>query len=398
MVAPLSSAAVAAPAAGPAGAAAPRALFVYNDLPFFLSYRVAVARALQARGYDIRVATPPGDGAERLTALGFAHHPFPLSRRGARPRRELASVLALRRLYGEVRPALIEQATIKPVIYGSLALRTLGGPPVVNYMTGLGYVFVATGAKGRAARRAVTAAYRVALRLPRMRVIFENPDNRDAFVGGGLVDAGDAVCIRGGGVDMTRFVVAPEPPGAPVVTLPTRMLWHKGVGDFVQAARELRAGGVRARFVLAGDTDAGNPSAVPRAQLEAWHAEGAVEWWGHRADMPAVYAQSSVICLPSAYGEGVPRVLIEGAASGRALVATDTPGCREIVRDGTNGLLVAPRSSASLSAALAALVSDAGRRRAMGAAGRQIAVDEFSIERVIAETLRVYEGVLRAGR
>jgi len=240
-------------------------------------------------------------------------------------------------------------------------------------------------------------AYRVALHHPCTRVIFQNPDDRAFFTQHHLIDPAHTVIIKGAGVDMTRFVPTPEPTaGPPLVLLPSRMLWDKGVAEFVTAAERLRAEGVQARFVLLGDTDPDNRAAVPRARLEAWDRAGAVEWWGYHAgsEMPALLAQSALICLPS-YREGVPKALIEAAAAGRAIITTDTPGCRELVPRGENGLLVPVRDADALTGALRALLNDPARRRAMGTQGRVLAEAEFSLHQVIDETLAVYAALQR---
>jgi glycosyltransferase involved in cell wall biosynthesis len=202
--------------------------------------------------------------------------------------------------------------------------------------------------------------------------------------------------IRGSGVEMDRYVPTPEPTGAPVVLLASRMLWDKGVGDFVAAAQRLRAQGLEARFALAGSSDPGNPSTIPLRQLEAWHAGGTVEWWGQCDDMPATFASTHVVVLPSSYGEGVPRVLIEAAACARPIVATDVPGCREIARHGDNGLLVPLGNVPALADAMRRLIEDPAERRRMGARSREIAEGEFSLEQVARETLAVYQRLLRA--
>ena len=199
--------------------------------------------------------------------------------------------------------------------------------------------------------------------------------------------------IRGVGVNLREFSPRPESGGLPIVLLPSRMLWEKGIGDFVKAAEKLRAQGISARFVLVGSPDPANPTSIPETQLSAWRESGVVEWWRQRDDMSSVYAQSQVVCLPS-YREGIPRVLIEAAASGRAIVTTDSPGCREVVRQGENGLLVPPRSPQALADALAVLLADAGLRAQMGARGREIAAREFSEERVVQETMSVYRDLL----
>lgn len=193
---------------------------------------------------------------------------------------------------------------------------------------------------------------------------------------------------------MKDFAPSPEVKGIPVVLFASRMLWTKGVREFVDAARRLQANGVRARFVLVGEPDGGNPMAIPTDELKAWAQSGAVEWLGRRNDMPTVFAQSHIVCLPTSYGEGVPKVLIEAAASLRAIVATDVPGCREIVRHGENGLLVPVHDVDALAAALNELIQDASLRQRMGSRGREIAEAEFSLAKVTAETLSVYQELL----
>lgn len=368
-------------------------LFVVNDGPFFLSHRLPLAVAAREAGYEVHVATPEDGGAAQIRARGFAFHPIPMVRSGTRPAEEAASVVALVRLYRALRPALVHHVTIKPVLYGGLAARLARVPAVVHAVTGLGYLFIARSTGAAVLRAGAKALYRVALRHPRSRVIFQNRDDMAFFRDRGLIRPGQPVLIRGSGVDVGAFAPRPEPAGAPVVLLASRMLWDKGVGEFVGAARRLRERGVAARFVLAGDTDPDNRAAVPGARLRAWRDAGLIEWRGRCADMPAAFAQAAVVCLPS-YREGLPKVLVEAAACGRALVAADVPGCREVVQPGVNGLLVPARDEAALADALQQLIEDPRRRQAMGRAGRRLAVEEFALDKVVAATLGVYADLL----
>jgi glycosyltransferase involved in cell wall biosynthesis len=193
------------------------------------------------------------------------------------------------------------------------------------------------------------------------------------------------------------FHPSPEPSGIPIALFASRMLWIKGISEFVEAARLLRDGGIKARFVLVGDADFGSPSSVPRQQLLEWQETGAVEWWGHKEDMPDVFKQANLVCLPSQGGEGVPKTLLEAAASGRAIVATDVPGCRDVVHNAVNGLLVEPKNIAELARAMEKLLKDPERRREMGERGREIAVREFSQELVVSKTLTLYSRLLKPG-
>jgi len=305
----------------------------------------------------------------------------------------------LMRVYRELRPDLVHHSTPKAVLYGTLASRVLKDVAIVNTISGLGYVFSSKDIRARLARPLLRTMYGVALRRRRSRTIFQNADDLSDFVRWRMVRRDDAVLVRGSGVDCQRFCATSEPTARPTVILAARMLWDKGVREFVEVARELRAGHLETRFALVGAPDAGNPNAIPVEQLEAWAAQGIVEWWGHRDDMPAVLADSNLVVLPTTYGEGVPKILLEAAASARAIVATDIRGCREIVREGVNGLLVPPGSASHLSGAVRRLLEDSQLRHEFGRAGRQIAVSEFSEEFVVKQTMDIYRTLLEdAGR
>jgi glycosyltransferase involved in cell wall biosynthesis len=369
-------------------------LFVDNDLGTFLWHRLALARAARDIGFQVHVATPASPEMISLARDGFVFHPVPITRCGINPFREVLTVVALHRLYRRLKPDLVHHLRLKPVLYGTLAARLAGRPAVANSLTGLGYVFAARGRMAAAIRRIAQLGLRVALRHQNSTVIFENPDDRRTFVDSELVSERRTTVVAGSGVDVDFFQETPFASGTPLVILASRMLWDKGVGEFVEAARLIAARGVRARFALVGDTDAGNPSAVSREQLQKWHDEGVVEWWGWRRDIQTVLGQSHVVCLPSSYGEGIPRILIEAASCGRPLVATDAPGCREIVRDGLNGFLVPVKDAEFLANALHKLLIDRDLRSRMGANGRELVLSGYSLKQVLVSNLAVYEELL----
>ena len=378
-----------------------RLLYLVNIPRFFLTHRLALALAARDAGYEVHVATAQDDGENvaRIRASGLRHHGLPLQQHGTSPVEEWRALRSVVALYRELRPELTHHITVKMLLYGGLAARLTGVPALVNTVSGLGYVFSSEDRRARRLRGPVSMGYRLLLRHPNSCTIFQNPDDREHFVQRGLVSAGQARVIRGSGVDVTRFTPQPEPGGTPRVLFVGRLLWQKGLAEFVDAARQLRAAGVAARFSIAGHGEAGNPDSVPAATLAAWQAEGLIDYLGQREDMPQVYAGAQVVCLPS-WREGVPRALIEAAACGRALVASDVPGCREIVQHEVNGLLVPSRDASALAAALRRLLDDAALRGRMGAAGRDLAQREFSLERVNAATLALYSELLagRAGR
>lgn len=369
----------------------PRLLFVGNDGRTFVSHRIPVARAAQRAGYEVHVAVPAGPSDELLRAEGFFVHSLPLGRKSLNPFREVRTLLALRRLYRRIRPDIVHHLTVKPIVYGGMAARLAQVPSVVHAVTGLGFVYSSSKPLARFLRPVVSLGFRVAFGHPNVRTIFQNPDDRQRLLDEGL--DGNGIVILGSGVDPDAYPELPEPSGTPLVVLPARMLWGKGVAAFVEAARSLHAKGLLARFALVGDTDPGNPDAVPSVTLEQWQREGIVEWWGWRADMVDVFAQAHVVCLPTSYGEGVPRVLIEAASCGRAIVTTDTPGCREIVREGKNGRLVPVEDVNALAAAVEEMIRDPLLRQEFGVEGRRLVLAEFTIERVVSETLAVYRGL-----
>jgi glycosyltransferase involved in cell wall biosynthesis len=376
--------------------AKPRVLFVDNDVNTFYSYRIELALAARDAGFDVHVAAPEGKSAEILRAERLQYHPIPMTRSGLAPWKEISTIAALFSLYRKVRPDLVHHLRLKPVLYGGLAAYTARVPAVVGLLTGLGYVFIAESRRALVMRKLVVLSCKVAFRHKNQRIVFQNPDDQGVFIQNKILPAEQTVLIKGSGVDVNTYVPTPEPEGVPVVVLASRMLRDKGVVEFVEAARMLKAAGLSARFVLVGDTDPGNPTAISADQLRAWTGEGVIEWWGHQNDMRRVLSQSNIVCLPS-LREGVPKVLIEAAACGRAIVTTDAPGCREIVREGENGLLVPVRNSKALAEALRVLIQSAALRGLMAAKGREIAVTEFSVERVVNETLGVYRELLASG-
>jgi glycosyltransferase involved in cell wall biosynthesis len=371
----------------------PRLLFLVTEDWYFCSHRLPLAAAAREAGFDVSVATRVREHGDEIRRAGLEAIPIGLARRSMNPYRELRSLAEIVRIYRSTKPDIVHHVALKPIVYGSIAARLAGVPAVVNALAGLGYVFSSHDRKARLLRPAVVAMFRTLLDRPQSRLIVQNPDDLAFLVTAGVVDARRAALIRGSGVDTRRILPVPEPGGVPLVVLPARMLRDKGVYEFVAAGERLRAEGVAARFALVGDPDPHNPASIPEDTLRRWSDGGAVEWWGWRDDMAAVFGQCHVVCLPS-YREGLPKALIDGAASGRAIVTSDVPGCREVVREGENGLLVPPRDGTALAAALRRLLEDAGLRRAMGERGRARAVAEFSLDRVIQETLGLYRGLL----
>ncbi len=342
---------------------------------------------------DVWVVAGETDRRSEIESHGFRFVPLTISRKSMNPGKEAMLFGQLLRIYGRLRPDIAHQVSIKPVLYGSLASRVVPSVAVINGISGFGYALGGSHER-RVLRPIVLTAYRGALSHPRSLTIFQNSEDRDEFIDKGLVRPASALLIRGSGVDCALFVPHPEPPGNPVVMFAGRLIWEKGVADFVEAARIIKRTAPDVRFVVVGVPDEDSPQAVPRDSLRQWDEIGLIEWWGQRSDMAAVLSMASVVVLPTFYREGVPKILIEAAAAGRAIVATDTPGCRDIVRHGENGLLVSPRHAPSLANAVRSLIDNPGLRRTYGAAGRALAEREFRVEHVVAQTLEAYRALV----
>ena len=370
-----------------------RILYVVNDCRFFVSHRLDLALAARDQGFSVHVMALEDETTEKIREHGLTHHAMRIDRTGLAPWQDASMLVDIFDVVRRVKPTIMHCVTVKAVCYGGIVARALRVPGFVAAVTGLGQFLGGSDKKMRLAKALALPVFRTALAHPNTRVIFQNQDDLAEFVRQKLLRIENTVLIRGSGVDPRQYRAIPEPSGRPIILLSGRLIWAKGIGEFVAAARCLRAAGLDARFVIVGEPPAQNRDAVPVEILKAWHAEGCIEWWGYRRNMAKVYAQSNVVCLPSVYREGVPKALIEAASCGRALISTDMPGCRDICRHGINGLLVPPNDLPALVAALATLVADDGRRRQMGIAGRGMVEAQFSLSHVLQRTLDVYRNL-----
>lgn len=374
-------------------------LFANTDW-YLYNFRRSLALSLRDSGHELLLVSPPGDYGKRLVEMGFRWIPAPMDRRSLNPLREILLLLWLARLLRQEDVELVHGFTIKCAIYGSLAARLAdpfrGGRARVSAVAGLGYVFTSRDLKARMLRPLVRLLMRVALGGRKARLILQNPDDVAMFEEARLVGADQIRLIPGSGVDCSRFIPRPTPIGAGErfrVVLPARLLWDKGVAEYVEAARFLRGQGYPIDFLIAGDPDAGNPAAVPESTVKGWVAEGIVQWLGHVSDMPALFASVSAVVLPS-YREGLPKGLIEAAACALPLVTTDVPGCREVVTDEVDGLLVPPRDAIALAVAIARLQENPELCLRLGLAARKKALGQFDERIVIDRTVDVYREVV----
>jgi glycosyltransferase involved in cell wall biosynthesis len=373
---------------------APRTLlFVVTEDWYFWSHRLALARAARDAGSRVTVAARVQAHRPLIEAEGFRLVSLPWRRRGGSRWDELRTIWQLYRLMRRERPELVHLIALKSIVYGGLAARLAGLRARVSTVAGLGYVFTSKSVQARLLRPALRLALRIAMAGQGSLVTVQNPDD-GRVLSRGIVRPERLVLIRGSGVDTEKFAPAPEPGGVPVVAMVCRLVRDKGAGTLVAAARQLKAEGVALRVRLAGALDPENRDAHTRDEIEGWVAAGLVEWSGPIDDVPSLWHTSHIAAYPSAYGEGIPKTLLEAASCGKPIVTTDMPGCRETVDDGESGFLVPPGDAAALADRLKRLVEDPALRRRMGTAARAKALAEFADRRIVAETLAAYRRAL----
>lgn len=365
-------------------------LFFVNVDWFFVSHRLPLALKALEEGYEVHLLCGLTDQAEYLKSLGIIVHPVSLSRSGKNIFNEFAVLFKLYQKITRIKPDIVHLITIKPVLYGGLIARIARVPAVVSAVSGLGYLFVKREEKSsRLIRQLVLLLYRLAMNHPNQRVIFQNPGDRKALVDAvGLIP--DKTCmIRGSGVNLNEYRMLQEPDGTPVIAMASRLLRDKGVCEFVGAAKIIQEKGVVAQFQLIGDPDPENPESVSDQIVEGWKSEGIIDCLGFRGDIAELFSCAHIVVLPS-YREGLPKVLIEAAACGRAVVTTDVPGCRDAIEPNITGILVPVRDSSALAEAIERLIVDKPLRQQMGIAGRHLAEREFSIEKVVEAHFDIY--------
>ena len=353
-----------------------------------------LGRLAREKGFDVMVATHVDSHGPMILEEGFTLFPVAFVRGLQSPFKEWRVIRELAVLLKREKPDIVHLFALKSMMYGNLASIGVWVPAMVNSVTGLGHVFSGRTQKISLVRMILKMVLRTALKKPHSRVIFQNQEDRDTFFQCGLIQSHNGLVIKGSGVDLKRFSPAPAVDGPPVVLLGCRLLWEKGVAYFVEAASLLKKRRINAVFALGGMLDRQNPDGIPEEQIRQWEKEGAIEWWGFLENMPEVLANVHVVVLPSYYGEGVPKILLEGAACGKPLVATDVRGCREAVRHRITGLLVPPRDAVALAEAMEILINDSALRGELGRNGRAWIETNFSSEKVSSETMEVYEQLL----
>lgn len=375
----------------------PYLLFVVNVDWFFLSHRLEIARLAREMGFRVGVACSITDRMPQLLSEGFEVHPLYFERASTGIGATWSLLRQIYNIFRRERPDIVHLVTIKPVLLGGIAARVAKIPAMVSAVSGLGFVFLAQGFRARLRRFFISLLYRGAMSHSNARIIFQNEDDRSTVTQLARISPDKSTIIRGSGVNLDDYHATPLPSDRPIVMLAARLLIDKGVREFAEAARILLQQNnqlfPQTRFVLVGDIDPGNAASLEAHEIEAWRAEGHVEIWGHRKDMAATLAQSTIVVLPS-YREGLPKVLIEAAACGRPVVTTDVPGCRDAIEPGVTGVLVPSRNAPALASAIAELLADRQSCIEMGRKGRALAEAHFDVRQVAARHIAIYNELL----
>lgn len=370
-------------------------LFVVNTSKFFISHRLEIAKRAKDNGFEVYVASAyDQNSVQKIEREDFFYHEINFSRTGGNIFRELSTVMSLYTLFKMIKPDLVHLITIKPYLYGGMAAKFAKTGCVVSAVAGLGILFSSKNIKYRLLRVFLYPFYRLAFGHKNQQVIFQNKDDRNVLLNWGVVSKEKLVMIRGSGVDLDLYPYNPEPIGIPVVSFAARLLIDKGVKVFVEASRILKSRNVKARFRLIGDIDSGNSNSVTEKELNKWSNEGLIEVLGFREDIPHLFSDSNIVTLPSFYGEGLPKTLIEAAACGRAVITTDHPGCRDAIEANQTGLLIPIKNAVALADSIEYLIANPAIRNNLGVAGRNLAEREFNIENVVGKHIKIYNDLL----
>lgn len=368
-------------------------LFLVTEDRAFLSHRLPMARAAIATGADVYVATRMTRHADTIGKAGVHVIHINMDRGNKNPLRELITVASLVAILWRIRPDILHNSGVKPSIDGSLAALFAPAGHVVNMFTGMGAVFVETDKKS-VLRRTITLVLRLLMSRKNTTAVVQNRDDARLLADLGISSTDRCTLIPGSGVNLTDYPALPEPSGPVTFTLAARLLWDKGISEFVEAAKLVAADYPDVRFVVVGEPDPANPKSVDTKTLDRWRDLGIVRFTGQRSDIADIWARSHVAVLPS-YREGMPKSMLEAASSGRPLIVTDVPGCRDLVRDGQNGLLVPVQDSKALATAMIRLAADQSLRRLMGHNARKDAEEKFSDQVIEQATRELYQRIFR---
>jgi len=371
-------------------------LFIISEDSYFLSHRLNLVKAAQSEGYEVGLLCNFSRHKKTLDEMNIETFDWDINRSSFNPLKELKSFFQIYTVLKSYKADIVHTVSLKPVVYSGLISRLFIPSNHTFALGGLGYVFNSPKLKAKILKILISKLLSYIFRAQNSLLIIQNIDDCNSLLDLNIIDPQKIRLVRGAGVNTSLYSpteVEKELDNIPLVILPSRLLWDKGIREFVDSAKILKDKGIQARFAVVGDQDDLNPECVDLSQIEAWKSKGYVEFWGFRDDMPNIYKMASIVCLPS-YREGLPKSLLEAASCGIPLVAFDVPGCREIVIEGVNGFLVPEVNAELLSKSLEELIEDRIKRRVMGKAGRKLVLKEFSDDIVINKTKDVWKEVL----
>ncbi|WLE98246.1 MAG: glycosyltransferase family 4 protein [Candidatus Electrothrix communis] len=368
-------------------------IFFANTDWYLYNFRLDLARSLHKQGAEVVMMSPPGEYGPRIENEGFRWIPLPMNRRSLNPFREVRLLQYICSIYKKEQPDVVHNFTIKSVIYGALAAQAVGIQNRIHAVTGLGHVFISQSMRARILRPLVKGLLRQALRGKGSHLILQNPDDRALFLKHNLIGPEHIHLIRGSGVDTERFApVQKVRQGKFRVLLAARLLWEKGIREYVEAAELLIHRSDELEFLLAGVADLGNPSAVPEQNIRRWQKSGMLTVLGHVENMQQLMTEVDLMVLPS-WREGIPRGLLEAASMALPIITTDAPGCREIVENEKNGFLVPVGDAVALAEKIEYLLDHPETCLHFGTAGREKVCKEFDQEIVFRQTWEVYRSL-----
>lgn len=368
-------------------------LYVVNVDWFFISHRLPLALEAQNRGYEVYVLASDTGAGEKLKKYNIHFIPWNITRSGTKPYKELIALLHLLKVLKNIKPALVHNVGLKSVIYGSIISKLLK-KPYVNALAGMGFTFTANTFKAKIIRASIKPFFKVLFNSAKCKLILQNEDDKKWFIDEKYILPQNLELIKGSGVNLKDFYFSPEPQvKCPIICLPARMLWDKGVGEFVEAIKIIKSKGIDIRGVLLGGLDTENPAYIEEKYILTWVSEGIIEWWGHQTNMAKKISEVNIIVLPS-YKEGLPKVLLEASAIGRAIITTDVVGCREVVKNNETGILVPPKNAIKIAEAIEFLLQNEEIRQELIKNSYERVKQEFTIETVIEKTFNLYKMIL----
>ena len=369
-------------------------LFIISEDWYFVSHRLALAKSAIQVGYNVALLSRYTNHRKAIENANIETIDWPLDRSSKNPIKELIAIISVISSIRQFRPSIIHSVAMKPVIYSSIASLFTGLDNRIFALAGLGFVFTSNKSYAKILRPFLKVIFSLLFKGKKTKLILQNPDDQRQLLSEGVINPKNIRLIRGAGVDTKTFSFKTIPSNMPIIILPSRMLWSKGIQDFIDCAKVINIDNIMARFVLVGTPDDQNPDSISTQLLTEWHKDGVIEWWEFQSDMPNVFHQSTIVCLPTTYGEGLPKSLLEAASCGRPIVAYDVPGCREIVKDGYNGYLVQPKSIDGLVEAIILLINNYKLCVQMGKDGRKLVKKYFTQEKIAQETMAVWDEVL----